>query len=196
MAWADWLRHTAVIPALRHDGDLAAALRSPAGALFLLNADLRHLRRVVARCRAAGKAVFVHYDLVAGLSADRSGVAFLSGYARPDGLISTRSAVARFSKDNGFQTVLRIFALDSAALATALEVIQRTAPDAVEVLPAVLPAWVFARVRQVHRGPLIAGGLVRNRDDVRRILAAGATAVSVSNPALWGLPAAVGSGQE
>lgn len=185
MTWADWLRHTEVIPALRHDGDLPAALRSPAGALFLLNGDLRHLRRVVERCRAAGKAVFVHYDLVAGLSADRSGVAFLSTYARPDGLISTRSAVARFSKDTGFQTVLRIFALDSAALATALEVIERTAPDAVEVLPAVLPSWVFAEIRRVHRGPVIAGGLVRNRDDVRRALAAGASAVSASSPALW-----------
>nr|MBO2507015.1 glycerol-3-phosphate responsive antiterminator [Bacillota bacterium] len=185
VTWGDWLRGTEVIPALRHDRDLEAALRSPSRVLFLLNADLRTLRPVVDRCRAAGKAVFVHYDLVAGLSADRSGVAFLAGYARPDGLISTRSAVARFSKDSGVQTVLRIFALDSAALATALEVIERTAPDAVEVLPAVLPSWVFAEIRRVHRGPVIAGGLVRNRDDVRRALAAGASAVSASSPALW-----------
>jgi len=196
MTWARWLRHSEVIPAVRHDRNLAAALRSPAGVLFLLNADLRHLRQVVDRCRAAGKAVFVHYDLVAGLSADRSGVTFLATYAGPDGLISTRSAVARFSKDSGFHTILRIFALDSAALATALEVIERTAPDAVEVLPALLPPWVFARIRQVHRGPLIAGGLVRNARDVRRVLAAGATAVSVSDPALWSLPAAAGGGQE
>ena len=196
MGWEEWLHRAEVIPALRHQRDLGAALRSPAGAVFLLNVDLVSLRRVVARCRAAGKAVFVHYDLVAGLSPDRSGVTFLSQYARPDGLISTRSAVARFSKDAGFRTVLRIFALDSAALGTAIEVIERTAPDAVEVLPASLPAWVFARIRQVHAGPLIAGGLVRDREDIRRALAAGATAVSASNPALWGAPAAVGRGQE
>ena len=95
MPWQDWLHRAAIIPALRHDKDLGQALAAPAGAVFLLKTDLLSLRRVVARCRAAGKAVFVHYDLVAGLSADRSGVAFLSRYARPDGLITTRSAVTR-----------------------------------------------------------------------------------------------------
>lgn len=185
MAWERMLQQHPVIPALRRAEDMEPALRSPASAVFLLNADLLNVREAVARCRAAGKAVFVHYDLVAGLSADRSGVAFLARHARPDGLITTRSSVTRFSMDEGFRTVLRIFALDSAALATALDVIARTAPHAVEVLPAHLPPWVFARIREVHKGPLIAGGLVQDRRDVERALAAGATAVSVSRPELW-----------
>ena len=185
MDWEAALTRNPVIPALRRAEDLPLALSAPSGAVFLLNADLLNLRRLVAHCHAAGKAVFVHYDLIAGLSADRSGVAFLGRHARPDGLITTRTSVTRFSMEAGLKTVLRIFALDSAALDTALEVIRRTTPHAVEVLPALLPAWVFARIREVHRGPLIAGGLVRDHGDVRRVLAAGATAVSASHAPLW-----------
>ncbi|ADU51752.1 glycerol-3-phosphate responsive antiterminator, GlpP [Thermaerobacter marianensis DSM 12885] len=175
-----------IIPAVRRDEDLDPALGSPAGALFLLSASLLTLPRVIERCRAAGKAVFVHYDLVEGLAGDRSGVEFLARYARPDGIITTRSTVARYSLEVGLETILRIFALDSAAVATAVQVIRRTQPGAVEVLPASLPAWVFAEIRTVHQGPLVAGGLVRALPDIKKVLAAGATAVSTSNPALWG----------
>lgn len=192
MEWEAALARHPVIPALRRAEDLPRALAAPSGAVFLLNADLFNLRRVIAGCRAAGKAVFVHYDLIAGLSADRSGVAFLARHARPDGLITTRASITRFSMEAGLETVLRIFALDSAALETAVEVIGRTSPHAVEVLPALLPAWVFARIREVHRGPLIAGGLVRDHRDIRRVLAAGATAVSASRPPLWLPPPVTG----
>ena len=178
-----------VLPAVRREDDLEAALASPAGAVFLLHATLLGLPAVLERCRRAGKAVFVHYDLVEGLAGDRSGVEFLARYARPDGIITTRSTVARYSLEAGLETILRIFALDSAAVATAVQVIRRTQPGAVEVLPASLPAWVFAEIRTVHGGPLVAGGLVRTRPDVKRVLAAGATAVSTSNPALWGAEA-------
>lgn len=185
MSWQTALHHHPIIPAVRRDEDLDAALRSRAVAVFLLNGNLLSLPGVVERCRAAGKAVFVHYDLVEGLSGDRGGVEFLARYVRPDGLITTRSSVARHSLEVGLETVLRIFALDSGALATALQVIRRTGPGAVEVLPACLPAWVFAELRRVHQGPLVAGGLVRTPEDARQALAAGATAVSASNPALW-----------
>ncbi|QIA27495.1 glycerol-3-phosphate responsive antiterminator [Thermaerobacter sp. PB12/4term] len=174
-----------IIPAVRREEDLDAALGSPAGALFLLSASLLTLPRVIERCRAAGKAVFVHYDLVEGLAGDRSGVEFLARYARPDGIITTRSTVARYSLEAGLETILRIFALDSAAVATAVQVIRRTQPGAVEVLPASLPAWVFAEIRTVHGGPLVAGGLVRVLPDIKKVLAAGATAVSTSSPSLW-----------
>lgn len=185
MSWQAALNRHRVIPAVRRDEDLEIALRSRAAAVFLLNGNLLSLERVVDRCRAAGKAVFVHYDLVEGLSGDRSGVEFLARHIRPDGLITTRTSVARHSLEAGLETILRIFALDTAALATALQVIRRTGPGAVEVLPAFLPAWVFEEIRSVHRGPLVAGGLVRTPEDVQRVLAAGATAVSASSPALW-----------
>jgi len=187
VSWQEVLQRHPIIPAVRRDQDLDAALRSPAAAIFLLNGSLLSLPRVVEQCHAAGKAVFVHYDLIEGLSGDRAGVEFLARYVGPDGLITTRSSVARYSLDAGMETVLRIFALDSGALATALQVVRRTGPGAVEVLPACLPAWVFAELRRVHRGPLVAGGLVRTSDDALRALAAGATAVSASNPALWSM---------
>ncbi|QBS38299.1 glycerol-3-phosphate responsive antiterminator [Thermaerobacter sp. FW80] len=174
-----------VIPAVRRQEHLEAALASPAAAVFLLHATLLDLPGVLDRCRRARKAVFVHYDLVEGLAGDRSGVEFLARWARPDGVITTRSTVARYSIEAGLETVLRVFALDSAAVATAVQVIRKTRPGAVEVLPASLPAWVFAAIRAVHGGPLVAGGLIRTRPDIERALAAGATAVSTSDPTLW-----------
>lgn len=174
-----------VIPAVRQPGDLERALAAPAPAVMLLFGDILEIGAVVERCRARGKMAFLHFDLLGGLSADRAAVAFLQRHVRPHGIVTTKSQVIRYTLDAGLCPVLRVFAVDSAAVAGAVEVTRRAQPHVVEVLPATVPAWVFRAIREEHGGPVIAGGLLRTVQDVRAALAAGADAVSVARPDLW-----------
>ena len=57
-----------VIAAVKDDDGLKRALRSEAPVLFLLYGDILTIRDTVAQVREAGKRVFVHLDLVEGLS--------------------------------------------------------------------------------------------------------------------------------
>ena len=57
-----------VIAAVKDDNGLKRALRSEAPVLFLLYGDILTIRDTVAQVREAGKRVFVHLDLVEGLS--------------------------------------------------------------------------------------------------------------------------------
>jgi glycerol uptake operon antiterminator len=52
--------------------------------------------------------------------------------------------------------------------------------DAVEILPGVIPR-VIRRIVKIINKPVIAGGLVVDKEDVRRALEAGAVSVSSSN---------------
>ena len=75
---------------------------------------------------------------------------------------------------------------DGRAVQRGLAVIEKSRPDAVELLPGV----AFLQVAELFAGleiPCIAGGLIRTKETVRQILAAGCKAVSTTNVALWGM---------
>ena len=56
--------------------------------------------------------------------------------------------------------------------------------DLIEVLPGLMPK-IIRRVRQSAGKPVIAGGLIMDKEDVTGALGAGAIAVSTTNPAVW-----------
>ena len=65
--------------------------------------------------------------------------------------------------------------------------VQRQRPqdcDLIEVLPGLMPK-IIRRVSQAAGKPVIAGGLISDKEDVTAALGAGAVAVSTTNPAVW-----------
>ena len=56
--------------------------------------------------------------------------------------------------------------------------------DLVEVLPGLMPK-IIRRLCQSTGKPIIAGGLISDKEDVTGALSAGAVAVSSTNPAVW-----------
>ena len=58
-----------VIASVKDEAGLSAALKSDVGVIFLLFGDVLNIGEMVGRAHAAGKAVFVHLDLVDGLAA-------------------------------------------------------------------------------------------------------------------------------
>jgi glycerol uptake operon antiterminator len=134
--------------------------------------------------------VLLHIDLVNGLSNDESGLRYLATLEGIDGIVTVRHHLAGLARKLGMISVVRLFLQDGRAVERGLAVIDKSKPDAVEVLPGVAFLQVPERFRDLPI-PCIAGGLIRTPETVRQILAAGCKAISTSNVKLWELNAAM-----
>lgn len=172
-----------VIPAVRGpDSDLEAALAGEHAAIFVLGGDIfKVLRRVGAQGRRPH--IYVNVDLVGGIAADASGLRFLSG--RVEGIISTHRHVIELAKSSGLITIQRLFAIDSGAVERGLKLIRRAEPRFVEILPALAYREIAERYSETLDLPVLAGGLLKGREDILAILEDGAVGVSTSHRGLW-----------
>ena len=179
-----------VIAAVKSDAGLQAAVEmEEIQVIFVLYGDVCTIPEILERIKAAGKKAMVHIDLIAGLSAKEISVEFIARQTRADGIITTKPALVRRAKELGIFAVLRLFVIDSLALKNIenLEMQCGTSrPDFIEVLPGVMPK-VLGRIAKVSRIPMIAGGLITEKEDVIAALSAGAIAVSSTNQDVWKL---------
>ena len=81
-------------------------------------------------------------------------------------------------------TVMRFFVIDSMALENIQRQCEQARPDCIEILPGVMPK-VIRRIARTVRQPVIAGGLLTDKEDVMAALNAGAVSVSTTNRELW-----------
>lgn len=172
-----------VIAAVKDDQGLESALAGSVDVIFLLYGNILNLSELVDRVRAAGKAAFVHLDLADGLTNREIAADFVARRTAAAGIISTRSPLVKRGRELGLVAVQRFFLLDSMAL----DNIQRQKAqdcDLIEVLPGLMPK-IIRRVSQAAGKPVIAGGLISDKEDVTAALGAGAVAVSTTNPAVW-----------
>lgn len=70
------------------------------------------------------------------------------------------------------------------ALETGINSIRTIKADAVEVLPGVI-AKIIKEIVEKTNIPIIAGGLIRDKEDVINSLNAGAIAISTSKEEVW-----------
>ena len=179
-----------VIAAVKSDAGLQAAVEmEEIQVIFVLYGDVCTIPEILERIKAAGKKAMVHIDLIAGLSAKEISVEFIARQTRADGIITTKPALVRRAKELGIFAVLRFFVIDSLALKNIenLEMQCGTSrPDFIEVLPGVMPK-VLGRIAKVSRIPMIAGGLITEKEDVIAALSVGAIAVSSTNQDVWKL---------
>ena len=174
-----------VIAAVKHDDGLQAAVEmEEIQVIFVLYGDICTIPEIVDRIKDSGKKALVHIDLIAGLSTK-----FIRRQTKADGIITTKPALVRRAKELGLFTVLRFFVIDSLALKNIENLESQrgmSRPDFIEVLPGVMPK-VLRKIAKVSRIPMIAGGLVTDREDVIQALSAGAVAVSTTNREVWTL---------
>ena len=175
-----------VIAAVKDEAGLAAALKSDVAVIFLLYGDVLTIGDMASRVHQAGKKVFVHLDLVEGLSAREISVDFIARSTAADGVISTKVALTRRARELGLVAIQRIFLLDSMALKNLERHVSNETADLVEVLPGLMPKIIRQLCRTAGR-PIIAGGLISDKEDVTGALGAGAVAVSSTNPAVWSM---------
>lgn len=180
------LEEAPVIASVKDDDGLEAALNSETQVLFLLYGDLVHISKTVERVKSAGKAVFIHLDLVDGLSPREAAVDYIAAATRTDGVLSTKPQLIRRAKSLGLIAIQRFFLLDSLALQNIERHLAQDNPDLIEVLPGLMPK-IIRRLADETRRPVVAGGLISDKEDVIAALSAGAVAVSTTAPDVWSM---------
>lgn len=173
-----------VIAAVKNDEGLERALASASPAVFILYGDLCSVSRIVGRVKSAGKLAIVHLDLIDGLAPREISVRFLKESTAADGVISTKAALVRCAKESGLIAVQRHFLLDSLSLENAEKHIRAGTADFNEILPGVMPK-IIRRFAKKPGAPVIAGGMMMDKEDVVAALSAGAAAVSTTRESLW-----------
>lgn len=174
-----------IIAAVKDEAGLAAALESDVAVIFLLYGDVLNIGDMICRAHAAGKVVFVHLDLVDGLAPREVSVEFIARHTAANGVLSTKANLTRRAKELGLVAIQRFFLLDSMAIENISRHLGPDTSDLIEVLPGLMPK-IIRRV-QASGKPVIAGGLITDKEDVTGALGAGAVAVSATNPAVWAM---------
>lgn len=152
--------------------------------IFVLFGDICNISDIVRKIREAGKLAIVHVDLITGLSPKEIAVDFIKRQTGADGIISTKPVMIRRAKDLGMYTVMRFFILDSISLDNMGKQLTMVKPDFIEVLPGLMPKIIRKACTEV-KPPVIAGGLITDREDIMTALDAGAIAVSSTNQNVW-----------
>ncbi|WP_339233950.1 glycerol-3-phosphate responsive antiterminator [Oceanobacillus sp. FSL W7-1281] len=173
-----------VLPAVRRMKDFEKVLESDHEHIIILESRLVQLKSMIDYAHRANKKVLVHFDLIQGLKADEYGMEFLQREMKPDGILTTRGNVIAAAKKHKLLAIQRVFILDSAALEQSIKLIQRFHPDYVEILPGLMPE-VIEEITEEIDIPVIAGGLIKEEEQVKAALDAGAVAVSTSSRKLW-----------
>lgn len=180
----DMLAEAPVIAAVKDGEGLARALDSECRVIFLLYGTLLSVQEQVRRIHDEGKLAIIHSDLIEGLSGREIAVDYLSVAAHADGVISTRPGIIRHARELGLICIQRFFLLDSMSFENVLRLGSHA--DAIDVLPGVIPK-VISRLTGRMQQPLIASGLLFDKQDVIAALSAGALAVSTTDAELWTL---------
>ncbi|MBP7349375.1 MAG: glycerol-3-phosphate responsive antiterminator [Butyrivibrio sp.] len=176
-----------IIAAVKDDDGLHKCLSSEVNTVFILYGDVCTIPSIVKTIKDSGRTAMVHMDLISGLSARDISVDFIKQYTPADGIISTKYNLIAHAKEIGLNTVLRFFVLDSMALVNIEKQSKPgiTQPDAIEILPGIVVPKVIKKINSISRVPVIAGGLISDKDDVMNALSNGAIGISSTNQDVW-----------
>lgn len=173
-----------VVASVKDEAGLRAVLRTDCKVVFLLYGSLLDLPDIVASLKADGRVVLVNVDLLEGFAGKEIVVRYVKERTAADGILSSKAFMVRAAREAGLFAVHRFFLIDSLSYRNLVPQLRSSKADCVEILPGCMPrviSWVVADIDV----PLIAGGLVCDRDDVFAALKAGAAAIASSNTDVW-----------
>lgn len=184
MNFAKIIAESPIIAAVKDEAGLEASLKSDCRIIFTLSGTILDIGDMVAKIREAGRIAIVHADFVSGLSGKDVAADYLKKVVGADGVISTKGMIVKRAKEIGMISVQRTFVVDSIALSNMKKQLDVFKPDAVEILPGLMPK-ILHEMKEYAGIPVIAGGLLSDKKDVMDALKAGADAISTSKEALW-----------
>jgi glycerol uptake operon antiterminator len=179
----DLLANNPIIPSVKDDSTMDTAIANSSELVLVLFGDILNIAGIIDRLKNSGKMVFVNVDLIEGLSSKNISVDYLKKNTRADGIISNRAPILKYAKELGFITVHRFFLIDSISFHNMPKLLEISNADILQILP----GWpkVISWVSEIVRQPIIAGGLVCDREEVINALKAGADSISTSNTEIW-----------
>ena len=180
-----YLKENPIIASIRNDSDFKYALNSKVAALFILHGDIFNLPQIIKECKKHNKLVFLHMDLIKGIGRDKEGIIYLARKELCNGIVSTKSNLITAAKKEGLIAIQRLFLLDSAALKTGEQLLKNNQPDAVEILPGIAAPYFVEHINKRIICPVIAGGLIYQKEEIKDLFKKGIFAVSTSRKELW-----------
>ncbi len=168
------------IYAIKDDNGLENAVKNDSKVVFVLYGTLMNICEIVNKLKANNKTVFVHIDLIEGLSPKEVAVDFIHNNTGADGIISTKQVLIKYASSKGLLTVQRFFLIDSLAYNNLLKQIKNPSLDIIEVLPA-CSTKIISKILNLTELPVIASGLIQDKNDIEEALNVGAIAVSGTN---------------
>lgn len=180
------MKNKPIVAGVKNLENLDDALKSDCEIIFLLCGTIFDIKDTVEKAKKAGKMIFIHVDLIDGFSKDATALKYISSEIRPDGIISTKNNQLKVAKSLGLLTIQRVFIIDSLSIDTAIKASQMINPDAIEIMPGIMPR-IISKLSSELDVPVIVGGLVREENDVKVALECGALGVSTSSKEIWGL---------
>lgn len=175
-----------VIAAVKDVSLLEKAVKSPCEIIFMLSGDIFNLADSVRLAHENGKMIFIHIDLIEGFSRDAVALKYIIENIGPDGIISTKGGLIKTAREMGLLTVRRFFIIDSLSLDNVINSAAADKTDAIEIMPGVMPK-IIKKLKKKIKTPMIAGGLISEKEDVIAALQAGAGGVSTTAEEVWDL---------
>jgi len=179
------LKANPIIASVKDEEGLRKALTSKAGIIFILFGNICNIASIVKRVHQAEKLAMVHVDLIEGMSGKEIVVDYLKNTAKADGLISSKAAILRAAKKKNLYTVHRFFLIDSLSFHSLPKQYATSQADIIEIMPGCITPKMLKLVQDTMRLPIIASGLVCEKEDVIAALKAGAIAISTSSFEVW-----------
>lgn len=172
-----------VIAAVRNNIEFSDALSSDVEIIFMLETNIFEIKKQTDAAHKSGKKLFIHLDLTAGIGKDEDGIRFVKEQG-VDGIISTRTNLIKAARKTGIFTVQRFFIVDSHSVRTTIDTAQSSKADMIEIMPGTISKVIKGLKTELDM-PIVAGGLIRTKEEVCDALNSGAVAVSTGNKDLW-----------
>lgn len=180
----EFMEESPIIAAVKDYNGLTKCLDSECMIVFVLFGDIISIAEIVKIIKDSGRIAIIHIDLINGLSSKEIAVDFIKNHTLADGIISTKQTMIKHAKELGLFTVFRFFVIDSMALEHIKRQSDFVKPDFIEILPGVIPK-VIKKINSITSVPVIAGGLISDKEDVMSALSAGAVSISSTNRKVW-----------
>ncbi|MDG0792622.1 glycerol-3-phosphate responsive antiterminator [Cohnella ginsengisoli] len=173
-----------IIASITKPEQLETVMKSCVKRVNLMTGDILQLSGIVRDLHQAGKQVYVHIEMVAGIGRDNSAIQYLADAFAVDGIISTRTNTIAAARKAGMRSIQRVFAIDTAAVETAIKMVAQSQPDEIEIMPGLMPR-VIREIKQRIQVPLIVGGLIRTEAEIQEMLESGADHISIGDTKFW-----------
>ena len=172
-----------MVVAVTNEVTLGFALNSTNEIVFLLSGTISDLRVTVNKLLDKGKLVFVHIDMISGMSSSPAVVEFIGDiFDKKVGIITTKPALVKKAISENIRVIHRAFMVDSKSKNIFLDnITQNFTPDAVEIMPAMVHSVIREVMDKLPKMTIIAGGLVTDKKEIYEIINSGADAISTSS---------------
>jgi len=180
----DSLLDNPIIAAVTQLDYLDDAIQSNCENIFLLTGSIFNLKEIANRVQSKYKSIYICVDYIDGFSKDTWGLEYIVTKIRPDGIITSKENLIKLAKDLGSFTIYRQQVFDSSSLKAIIKTTKIIRPHVVEILPGIIPR-IIKQVYEETKIPVLASGLIADKDDILKSIDSGAIGVVSSKKHLW-----------